>query len=71
MGLISRDGWVVVDDTHTPKFQQLRDGFWWVKENTPAAGYSDKYLFAHGHDYKRALYDYTRLGGLIPLPAKV
>jgi alpha-glucosidase (family GH31 glycosyl hydrolase) len=30
----------------------------------------DLYLFGHGHDYPQALYEFTRLGGSIPLPPR-
>ena len=64
-GLISRDGWVVVDDSERPLFD---NSDWpWVMER-PKGQRQDLYLFAHGHDYKRALYDYTLVAGRIPLP---
>jgi len=30
----------------------------------------DWYFFGYGHDYKRALFDFTRVGGKIPLPPR-
>jgi len=64
-GLISRDGWVLVDDSARPLFD---DSDWpWVTPR-PAGDRQDWYLFAYGHDYKAALRDYTRVAGRIPLP---
>jgi len=45
----------------------LNSGDWWD-------GYSvdtlDYYLFAHGHDYKQALYDWQSIGGKIVMVPK-
>ena len=66
-GLISRDGWVVVDDSGSPVFDNSE---WpWVITR-PEGRRQDLYLFAYGHDYKRALYDYTQVAGKIPLPPR-
>jgi len=66
-GLISRDGWVVIDDSDRPLFD---DSDWpWVMER-PKGKRQDLYLFAYGHDYKQALHDYTRVAGKIPLPPR-
>lgn len=66
-GLISRDGWVVVDDSDRPLFD---NSDWpWVMER-PKGKRQDLYLFAYGHDYKQALYDYTQVAGKIPLPPR-
>src|SRR6266849_2240329 len=66
-GLISRDGWVVVDDSDRPLFDN--SGWPWVMER-PSGKRQDLYLFAYGHDYKQALYDYTQVAGKIPLPPR-
>jgi hypothetical protein len=66
-GLISRDGWVVVDDSERPLFD---NSDWpWVMQR-PVGKRQDLYLFAYGHDYKQALYDYTQVAGKIPLPPR-
>ncbi len=66
-GLISRDGWVVVDDSSRPLFD---NSDWpWAMERPPGKR-QDLYLFAYGHDYKQALYDYTRVAGKIALPPR-
>jgi alpha-glucosidase (family GH31 glycosyl hydrolase) len=66
-GLVSRDGWVVVDDSERPLFD---DSDWpWVT----ARGQGEKqdwYFFGHGHAYKDALRDYTLVAGRIPMPPR-
>jgi alpha-glucosidase len=76
-GLISRNGWVVVDDSTRPLFDST--DFRFVQgENSPwpwvvlrAAGErQDWYFFGYGHDYKQALADFTKVAGRIPLPPR-
>jgi hypothetical protein len=73
-GLVSRDGWVLVDDTLRPRLSTDIDGkgtAWPIGPN--AAGlkndgsYVDWYLFTHGDNYKSALGDFVKLSGPIPL----
>jgi alpha-glucosidase (family GH31 glycosyl hydrolase) len=76
-GLISRDGWTIVDDSTRQLFDSDDFSFtagerspWpWVTAR-PAGEREDWYFFGYGHDYKRALYDYTRVAGKIPLPPR-
>jgi alpha-glucosidase (family GH31 glycosyl hydrolase) len=80
-GLISRDGWVVLDDSTRPLFDSDNFNFkegekspWpWVMER-PAdeapGSYTDWYFFGYGHDYRKALGDYVRVAGRIPLPPR-
>jgi alpha-glucosidase (family GH31 glycosyl hydrolase) len=76
-GLISRDGWTVVDDSNRALFDSTDFAFtqgeqspWpWVMLR-PAGDRQDWYFFGYGHDYKRALYDFTRVAGKIPLPPR-
>jgi alpha-glucosidase (family GH31 glycosyl hydrolase) len=76
-GLISRDGWTVVDDSTRQLFDSDDFSFtagerspWpWVTAR-PAGERQDWYFFGYGHDYKLALYDYTRVAGKIPLPPR-
>ncbi|HLJ74351.1 MAG TPA: TIM-barrel domain-containing protein [Thermoanaerobaculia bacterium] len=66
-GLLSRDGWVVVDDSDRPLFD---NSDWpWVMDR-PAGKRQDIYLFAYGHDYKQELSDYTLVAGKIALPPR-
>ncbi|MGB8028165.1 MAG: TIM-barrel domain-containing protein [Terracidiphilus sp.] len=80
-GLVSRSGWVMVDDSTRPLFDSADFRFlegeksvWpWVMER-PAdekpGAYSDWYFFGYGHDYKQALGDFVRVAGRIPLPPR-
>ncbi len=93
-GLLSRDGWVVVDDSKRLLFDDAPspphadskavgmaptanavdlkltdiDQPWAATRKDPDA--IDWYFFGYGHDYKRALFDFTRVGGKIPLPPR-
>ena len=76
-GLISRSGWAVVDDSSRPLFDSadfsFKDGQnspWpWVVER-PAGDRQDWYFFGYGHEYRKALGDYIKVAGRIPLPPK-
>jgi Glycosyl hydrolases family 31 TIM-barrel domain/Glycosyl hydrolase family 31 C-terminal domain/Domain of unknown function (DUF5110) len=81
-GLISRDGWVVVDDTA----RLLYDGSDWPwvtprppldiarggpeRVEGPAGTRQDLYFFGYGHDYRGALADFTKVAGRIPMPPR-
>jgi alpha-glucosidase (family GH31 glycosyl hydrolase) len=76
-GLISRDGWTVVDDSARPLFDSADFSFPRGEESSwpwvilrPAGDRQDWYFFGHGHEYKRALYDFTQVAGKIPLPPR-
>ena len=64
-GILSRDGWAVVDESERHLFSA--DG--WVTER-PAGDRLDWYLFAYGHDYTAALGDFVKVAGRIPMPPK-
>jgi alpha-glucosidase (family GH31 glycosyl hydrolase) len=74
-GLISTDGWTMVDDstraifdTTDFSFAQGERSVWpWVTQR-PAGERQDWYFFGYGHDYKQALHDYVQVAGRIPLP---
>ena len=66
-GLLSRDGWVLVDDSQRPLFD-ASDWPWVVAR--PPGKRQDWYLFAYGHDYRTALQDFTRVAGPIPMPPR-
>ena len=55
-GIISRDGWAVVDESARHLFTE--DG--WVAER-PSGDRIDWYLFAYGHDYTDALGDFVKV----------
>jgi alpha-glucosidase (family GH31 glycosyl hydrolase) len=80
-GLVSRSGWALVDDSTRPLFDSADFSFrqgekspWpWVL--TRPAGerpgaYQDWYFFGYGHDYRKALGDFVRVAGRIPLPPR-
>ena len=69
-GIISRDGWAIVDESERHLLQA--DGSdWqeWVCER-PEGERKDWYIFAYGHDYLSAIQDFTKIAGRIPLPPK-
>ncbi len=79
-GLVSRDGWVVVDDSSRPIFDKpgagspdelaRRGADWpWVMPR-PEGEHQDWYIFAHGHDYKAAMRDFIAVAGRIPIPPR-
>ena len=74
---MSRSGWALVDDSSRPLFDSADFRFtegekspWpWVIER-PAGERQDWYFFGYGHDYRKALGDYVRVAGRIPLPPR-
>ena len=62
-GLVSRDGWAVLNDTISPRLSND----WWSNETIP---HLDMYLFFHGLNYKQAVSDYSKIGGKIPMPPR-
>lgn len=77
-GLLSRDGWAVLDES--PSFQRGDgsrsfpfegevDGIPWIGSPVDANAI-DWYFFGYGHQYKDALGDYVRIAGRQPLPPK-
>ena len=64
-GILSRDGWYLLDDTISPL---LVEGGSWFAPRPPHAGpYQDGYLFAYGDDYAAGLRDFRDLTGAAPL----
>lgn len=75
-GLLSRSGWAVIDDSpatlradgsRSLAFVPAPDGVDDVAPRTDPQAL-DLYFMGYGHDYKRALKDFTRIAGDIPLP---
>jgi alpha-glucosidase len=66
-GLVSRDGWVVIDDTDRPLFDNSPWPWAVARETSP---HQDWYFFGYGHDYRGALGDYVKVAGRIPLPPR-
>ena len=69
-GILSRSGWSVIDDSSSHLLVPV-DSHWkeWVAER-PEGDRQDLYIFAYGHDYKRALSDYAKVAGRSPMPPK-
>ena len=75
-GVISRSGWAVIDDSPSAvrpdgsrslAFTPEPDGVDWVAERADPAA-TDLYFMGYGHDYKKALKDFTLIAGKTPLP---
>jgi alpha-glucosidase (family GH31 glycosyl hydrolase) len=64
-GILSREGWFLLDDSWSPLWGKSRDEDW-VKEN-PDEHLQDLYFFAYGKDYKHVLKEYITLTGKIPM----
>ncbi len=80
-GLVSRAGWVLVDDSMRSLFDSTDFRFlggekspWPWAMARPAyeapGKYTDWYFFGYGHNYKQALGDFVRVAGRIPLPPR-
>ncbi|WP_148616166.1 TIM-barrel domain-containing protein [Nocardioides rubriscoriae] len=64
-GILTREGWYVVDDTDTALLVDRGPGF---RVRPQRSGtYRDWYAFAYGHDLRRALADLRTLTGAAPL----
>jgi len=68
-GILSRDGWAVVDDSRNHVFTDAGTPDEWVAAR-PEGARQDLYFFGYGHDYKAALADYVKVAGKIPLPPR-
>ncbi|KAJ3391950.1 hypothetical protein HDU84_005098 [Entophlyctis sp. JEL0112] len=74
-GLISRKGWTLLNDSHTPRLEfEPKPGsldFPWIqKENKNSWSHQDLYFFGHGHNFKGALKDFSLISGKIPMPPR-
>jgi hypothetical protein len=63
LGLLSRDGWSLLDDSSGVVL--LPDDSW--VSARPHESSQDWYFFGYGHDYTGALAEYTVFGGAVPL----
>lgn len=66
-GIISRSGWALVQDT-MPLFDGDSDWNWVTERN--ASKHQDWYFFGYGHNYAKALADFTQVAGKIPMPPR-
>ncbi|CAG1007289.1 alpha-glucosidase [Anaerolineae bacterium] len=60
-GLMSRQGWSLIDDSTAYVFNHGH----FIEARVP--GGTDWYFFGYGHDYKACLRDYCRISGEMPL----
>lgn len=67
-GLLSRNGWTFIDDSNSYLFDH--SSWPWVAERPEKGQTQDWYFMAYGHDYKKALRDYTTFAGKVPLPPR-
>ncbi|HSG46829.1 MAG TPA: TIM-barrel domain-containing protein, partial [Longimicrobiales bacterium] len=65
-GLLSRDGWAVVDDSESPL---LTGDPLWVGPR-PEGPRQDWYFLGYGHAYRDALGDFASVSGPMPLPPR-
>lgn len=63
LGLVSRSGWSVVDDSSSLVFT---DEGWLEPRNAPD-GQLDLYFFGYGHDYLGCLRDFNMVAGSVPM----
>ena len=61
-GLLSTDGWTVVDDSQTPV---LEDG--WIAARGGRTDSLDLYFFGYGHDFSACLRDFRQVSGAVPV----
>ncbi|MBD3408645.1 MAG: DUF5110 domain-containing protein, partial [Ignavibacteriales bacterium] len=64
-GILSKDGWTVVNDSARPLFTNDFSGFL-PRENVA----TDLYFFGYGRDYKRALAEFAAVSGRVPIPPR-
>jgi hypothetical protein len=62
-GLLSKSGWTLIDDTESLTFNETG----WLEARKKAEEYQDLYFLAYGDDYQRALKDFSKISGEIPL----
>ncbi len=62
-GLLNRDGWTLIDDSHSLVFNQ--DG--WLEARHAPSEALDLYFCAYGTDYQACLRDFRRVAGSTPL----
>jgi alpha-glucosidase (family GH31 glycosyl hydrolase) len=66
-GIISRNGWSVIDDSNRPLFD---NSDWpWVTAREKEQR-QDIYFFGYGYDYKAAMQDFITVAGRIALPPR-
>ena len=69
-GVLSRDGWAVIDESGSHVFVPVENDWKYWVEPRPQGDRQDLYFFGYGHKYTDALADFTKISGKIPLPPK-
>ena len=67
-GLLSRSGWTFIDDSGSYVFDH--SDWPWVSHRQEEGKNQDWYFMAYGHNYKKALRDFTVFSGRVPLPPR-
>lgn len=62
-GLLSKDGWTLIDDSQSLVFNQHG----WLETRNFGENYSDLYFFGYGYDFTTCIRDYRSLTGPVPL----
>ena len=63
LGLISRSGWAVVDDSNSLVFNDVG----WLEPRSQPEGQLDLYFIGYGHAYHDCLRDFNRISGAVPM----
>ena len=75
-GILSRGGWAIIDESPSTKrgdgsrsfaFDGEYNGVPWVAQPVDPNAY-DWYFLGYGHEYKKALGDFIKVAGRIPMP---
>lgn len=67
-GLLSRSGWTFIDDSQNYLFDH--SDWQWVSHRREEGKAQDWYFMAYGHDYRKALRDFTVVSGKMALPPR-
>jgi alpha-glucosidase (family GH31 glycosyl hydrolase) len=63
LGLVSRSGWSVIDDSASLVFNDRS----WLEPRGAPVGQQDLYFLGYGHDYLACLRDFNRVSGPVPM----
>ena len=67
-GLLSKNGWTVVDDSRQPEWREQNGRLWPHAQEQDT--YKDLYVLTHDRDYKKALAEAAQVFGHQPLPPR-
>ena len=67
-GLLSRSGWTFIDDSQNYLFDH--SDWQWVSHRREEGKAQDWYFMAYGHNYRKALRDFTVVSGKMALPPR-